>query len=157
MRIPGGLLLTWFGRIANFRPVMQRIAAAFILFAFFLTGLVAQDAAKSQSGKGPLPHTKKSIELGKQVYLRNCVQCHDRDGRSLSGRDFTTTAPADLTDPDMFIHGKTPQEIFGSIREGTKEEMPPYKSLRDDEIWNMANFIRNLWPESVRPKVVDEP
>ncbi len=126
---------------------MFRIAA---LLACLIAALAAQDKPKG------LPFTRKSIELGKQVYLRNCTQCHDRDGRSLSGRDFTTTAPADLTDPDTYIHGKNSPDIFKSIREGTKEEMPPYKNLKDDDIWHLANFCRSLWPESVRPKLEDE-
>lgn len=132
---------------------MIRFAAGVCLL---VTVVFAQEAKKSGTAKGPLPNTRKSIEAGKQVYLRNCVQCHDRDGRSLSGRDFTTVAPADLTDPDAFLHGKTAEDIFKSIHDGTKEEMPPFKQLREDEIWHMANFIRNLWPESVRPKIVDE-
>jgi mono/diheme cytochrome c family protein len=131
---------------------MLRFAGATILI---LLSFLANAQDKSKDTKG-LPFTRKSIELGKQVYLRNCTQCHDRDGRSLSGRDFTTTAPADLTDPDAYIHGKNAGDIFKSIREGTKEEMPPYKNLKDDDIWHLANFCRSLWPESARPKFEDE-
>jgi hypothetical protein len=36
--------------------------------------------------------------------------------------------------------------------------MPAFKSQLDSEtdIWNLVNFIRSLWPESVRPAVVVE-
>ncbi|MEO8025531.1 MAG: cytochrome c [Bryobacteraceae bacterium] len=124
-----------------------------VLISFVLLGSLA---AQNMS-KGPLPYTRKSIELGKQVFLRNCTSCHDRDGRSLSGRDFTQVPPADLTDPDAYVHGKSAPEIFRNIREGTKDEMPPYKNLKDDDIWHMANFVRSLWPEAARPKLEDEP
>jgi mono/diheme cytochrome c family protein len=107
--------------------------------------------------EGPLPYTRKSIERGKNVYLRNCAACHDRDGKSYSGRDFTTTPPADLTDPESWMHDKSPKGIFDSIREGTKEEMPPFKDkIKDEEIWEMVNFIRSIWPEKMRPKLEDE-
>ena len=47
--------------------------------------------------------------------------------------------------------------IFASIREGTKEEMPPFKDkIKDEEIWEMVNFIRSIWPEKMRPQLVDE-
>jgi len=132
---------------------MLRIAAFSVLA---LAGFFAVQTSHAQDKAKGLPFTRKSIELGKQVYLRNCTMCHDRDGRSLSGRDFTTVAPADLTDPDAYIHGKTAAEIFKNIREGTKDEMPPYKNLKDDDIWHLANFCRSLWPESARPKLEDD-
>ena len=103
---------------------------------------------------GPLPHTRKSIERGKNVFLRNCVACHDRDGKSYSGRDFTTIPPADLTDPESWKHDKSPAGIFASIKDGTREEMPAYKEkLKDEEIWELVNFIRSIWPEAMRPLI----
>ncbi len=129
---------------------MLRVLAV-VCFVAAVT-LAAQDSAK-----GPLPYTRKSIERGKNVYLRNCAACHDRDGKSYSGRDFTTTPPADLTDPDSWMHDKSPKGIFTSIREGTKEEMPPFKDkIKDEEIWEMVNFIRSIWPEAMRPKLEDD-
>jgi mono/diheme cytochrome c family protein len=103
--------------------------------------------------KNPFPYTRKSIEAGKQIYLRHCVQCHDFDGRSLSGRDFAAAPPKDLTYPQEWLHGTSEGEIFKSNKEGTKEEMPPYKDkLKDEEIWHLVNFVRSLWPEDLRPK-----
>jgi mono/diheme cytochrome c family protein len=115
--------------------------------------LFAQDSGVN----GPFPYTRKSIEKGKNVYLRNCVACHDRDGKSYSGRDFTSTAPADLTDPESWKHERSPEGIFASIHEGTKEEMPPYKDkLKDAEIWDLVNFVRSIWPEAMRPKLIED-
>lgn len=122
-----------------------RIAA--IVCAFAIAGL----------SYGPAPNTRKSIERGKNVFLRNCTACHDRDGKSYSGRDFTTIPPADLTDPESWKHERTPAGIFASISDGTKEEMPPYKDkLRSEEIWDLVNFVRSIWPEAMRPAIEDE-
>jgi cbb3-type cytochrome c oxidase subunit III len=114
-------------------------------------------AVSAAAADGPLPQTRKSITQGKQVYLTNCVECHDQDGKGLNRRDFAGTPPADLTDPDQWLHGTSAEAIFSSIREGTKEDMPPFKGkLRDDQIWVIVNFVRSLWPEAKRPKLEEE-
>ena len=76
---------------------------------------------------GPFPFTRKSIARGKQFYLTSCVECHDQDGKGLGRRDFSGTPPSDLTDPAVWLHGTSAAAIFASIREGTKEDMPPFK------------------------------
>jgi cbb3-type cytochrome c oxidase subunit III len=120
------------------------------VLCLFLLGAAA-------SAGGPPPYTRKSIARGKQVYLVNCVECHDQDGKGLNRRDFNSTVPADLTDPDDWLHGTTAEAIFASIREGTKQDMPPYKGkLEDEQIWHIVNFVRSLWPEAKRPKLVEE-
>lgn len=119
--------------------------------------LIAAGATAEDAGKGPLPNTRKSIAQGKQVYLSNCADCHDQDGRGLNRRDFNSTAPADLTDLDDYHHGISPEALFSSIRNGTKEDMPAFKGrLNDEQIWNIVNFVRGFWPEEKRPKLEDE-
>jgi mono/diheme cytochrome c family protein len=119
-----------------------------------LPGLVCLLAAALAAQKpGPEPFTRKSIAQGKQMFLIHCVNCHDEDGRGLNRRDFNSTAPADLTDPENYLHGVSPEAIFASIRNGTKEDMPAFQGkLSDDQIWNIVNFVRNLWPEEKKPK-----
>lgn len=138
-----------------------------LILALWLIGESAagrQDVSKSAAPnearrlKSPVPFTRASVAQGKQIYLRNCVECHDFDGRSLSGRDFAAAPPVDLTYPEGWLHGTTEGEIFTSIREGTAEEMPPYKGkLKDEQIWHLVNFVRTLWPEASRPKFPDKP
>jgi cytochrome c oxidase cbb3-type subunit III len=109
------------------------------------------------AAEGPLPYTAKSIARGRQFYLTHCVDCHDQDGKGLNRRDFNSTAPADLTDPEAWLHGTSPEAIFNSIANGTKQDMPPYKTkLQDEQIWHIVNFVRSLWPEEKRPKLEKE-
>ena len=113
--------------------------------------------AAAVSADGPLPYNRKSIARGRQFYLVNCVDCHDQDGKGLNRRDFNSTAPADLTDPDAWQHGTSAAAIFKSIHDGTKQDMPPYKGkLQDEQIWHVVNFVRSLWPEAKRPKLEEE-
>ena len=122
-----------------------------------LVALVPLLLACAALADGPLPYTRKSIGRGKQFYLVNCVDCHDQDGKGLNRRDFNSTVPADLTDPDAWLHGVTAEAIFASIREGTKQDMPPYKGkLQEEQIWHIVNFVRSLWPEAKRPKLTEE-
>ena len=128
---------------------MLRLAGLILLLS---AGVFGQSGAKA-----PLPYTRKSIARGKQFYLTSCVECHDQDGKGLGRRDFSGTPPSDLTDPDAWLHGTRAEAIFASIREGTKQDMPPFKGkLRDEEIWNIVNFVRSLWPEAKRPKLEEE-
>jgi mono/diheme cytochrome c family protein len=118
-------------------------------------GTRKEDTRKKETAKpGPLAFTRKSIDRGKQFYLVNCVECHDQDGKGLGRRDFSGTPPSDLTDPGEWSHGTSAEAIFSSIREGTKNDMPPFKDkLQDEQIWHVVNFVRSLWPEGKRPKL----
>jgi mono/diheme cytochrome c family protein len=117
------------------------------------TSGTGKDTKKGASEKVPVPYTAKSIARGKQFYLIYCVACHDQDGKGLGRRDFSGTPPADLTDPDAWSHGTSPEAVFSDIREGTKDDMPAFKDrLTDEQVWHVVNFVRSLWPESRRPK-----
>lgn len=121
-----------------------------------LAGLACLTAAMAVAQEKSTPFTRKSIAQGKQMYLIHCVNCHDEDGRGLNRRDFNSTAPADLTDPDNYLHGVTAEAIFASIRNGTKEDMPSFQGkLSDEQIANVVNFVRNLWPDEKKPKLED--
>jgi mono/diheme cytochrome c family protein len=122
-----------------------------------ITGAVVIAGQGKPEAKGPFPYTRKSIAEGKKYYLANCVECHDQDGKGLNRRDFSGTPPADLTDPDLWTHGTSEQAIFKNTKEGTTDDMPPYKDkMTDEEIWYTVNFVRSLWPENKRPKLVEE-
>jgi mono/diheme cytochrome c family protein len=130
--------------------MLRRLKVVSLLMA---ASLVAGDA----STKGPPPYTRKSIEHGQNVFLRNCASCHDRDGKAFHGREMTTTPPANLTEPESWLHGTKAEQIFTNIREGTPDEMPGFKEqLKDGEIWDLVNFIRSIWPEAMRPKLEEE-
>jgi mono/diheme cytochrome c family protein len=105
--------------------------------------------------KNPVPFTKKSISKGRDSFLRNCVGCHGDDGKALI--DVVANA-TDLTDPKAFRDGTSEGEIFRSIRDGAGASMPSFKSEigKDDDLWNLVNFIHSLWPPEAQPPLKDK-
>ena len=117
--------------------------------------LQAQDPAKpiskadAKTLKNPTPYSKKSIAGGRSLFARNCATCHGPDGKAQV--DVVADA-TDLTSPKLWKSGTSDGEIFRSIRDGAGETMPPFKAqIGSDDIWNLVNFIRSLWPEPSRP------
>ena len=102
--------------------------------------------------KSPVPFTKESIAQGRTLFARNCTACHGNDGKSQV--DVVANA-TDLTDPKFWGSGTSEGEIFRSIRDGAGDTMPPFKSQmqKEEDMWHLVNFIRSLWPESMRPKL----
>lgn len=104
--------------------------------------------------KAAVPFTKASIARGKILYARECTECHGADGKSQV--DVIANA-TDLTNPKAWKSGTTAGEVFRSIRDGAGEAMPPFaeKVPKDEDLWNIVNYVRSLWPESARPKLAD--
>ncbi len=95
--------------------------------------------------KNPIATSAESVAAGKQVYTRSCAPCHGTSGEGGPGNDLIPAAP-DLTDA-AWDHGSTDGEIFTSIKNGIAPEfnMTPFKDrLKDDEIWNVVNYLRSI-------------
>ncbi len=114
------------------------------------TGRLTLEEAKKL--KSPIPFSKESIARGRAVFARNCTACHGADGKS----EVDVVANAtDLTEPKLWRSGTAEGEIFRSIRDGAGDTMPSFKSQlqKEEDLWHLVNFIRSLWPESMRPKL----
>lgn len=110
--------------------------------------------AAAKKLKSSIPYTKKSISQGRSVYMRNCTGCHGADGKATV--DVVADA-TDLTSPNLWKNGNTEGEMFRSIREGQGASMPTFKTqIKEEEMWHLVNYIRSLWPESVRPTLQEE-
>ena len=136
---------------------MRSVTIAMLLASVFLASANVSLAdeklsvAGAQKLKSPVPYTKKSISQGRSVYMRNCTGCHGADGKATV--DVVADA-TDLTSPKLWKNGTTEGEIFRSISEGQGASMPIFKNqLKEEEIWHLVNFIRSLWPESMRPQL----
>ena len=133
--------IVWFGGLGVLKSASTFAAAAM--------DKAAQAAADKPSAaakmKNPIPATAESIAAGKQAYTRTCAPCHGTSAEGGPGNDLIPAAP-DLTDA-MWDHGSTDGEIFVNIKDGIAPEfnMTPFKDrLKDDEIWNVVNYVRSL-------------
>ena len=133
-----------------------KFGISLIVIALTLAGQddrLSADAAKKL--KNPVAFTKKSIAQGRDTFLRNCVGCHGDNGKAQI--DVVANA-TDLTDPKAYKDGTSDGEIFRSIRDGAGASMPSFKSEIDkqDDLWNLVNFIHSLWPVDQQPPLQKE-
>jgi mono/diheme cytochrome c family protein len=134
------------------RIVLAICGVVFVALADAPAKLTRNDAQKLKS---PVGYTKKSIDRGRVIFLQNCTSCHGENGKAEGSLIADAT---DLTTPSLYKSGTTEGEIFRSIRDGAGDQMPAFKSQLGSEtdIWNLVNFIRSLWPEAMRPAMVEE-
>jgi mono/diheme cytochrome c family protein len=111
--------------------------------------------AEVKNLKSPVPFSKASIAQGRTLFTQNCSECHGRDGKAMI--DVIADA-TNLTEPKLWKNGTSEGEIFRSIRDGAGLNMPPYRNQirKEEDLWHLVNFIRSLWPESLRPKLQTE-
>jgi len=126
-----------------------------------VTALETEDSSAPESEatkdpkklKNPVLYTRKNVVRGKNVFLRYCVECHDRDGRSLTNVEEQAT---DLTRPQIWQYGTTDGEVFTTLKKGGGDVMPPYESLlKDQDIWCIVNFLKSIGPKDKRPKYIE--
>lgn len=112
--------------------------------------------AEAKKLKNPVPFTRKSIAGGRTMFQRySCTGCHGPDGRAQVDAVADAT---DLTDPKGYRDGTTDGEIFRSIRDGAGASMPSFRAEidKEEDIWYLVNYIHSLWPQPMRPPLMDE-
>lgn len=125
--------------------LFRTIIAALVLAVAGRVAIAAQGNPEAAKMKNPVEATPESVAAGKQLYARNCAPCHGVNAEGGPGNDLIPPAP-DLTD-DKWDHGSTDGEIFDSIKNGVAPDfnMIPWKDkLKDDETWNVVNFLRSV-------------
>ncbi|MGA8272642.1 MAG: cytochrome c [Candidatus Sulfotelmatobacter sp.] len=95
--------------------------------------------------KNPLPETDEVVSQGQEVFLGNCAQCHNADGRgdTVVGRHMYPPA-MDLT--SSHVQHWSEAELFWIIQNGVRlTGMPAWQStISEDSIWKLARFIHKL-------------
>ena len=126
----------------------MRQASVFVgLLAAALAGSAFQVAPPASN---PVPYTKASITRGKAWFAQNCPLCHGDDGKA---QGSAIAVAADLTAPSLWKYGASDAQIFSTIRNGAGDNMPAFGGdLKDQQIWELVNFIRSIGPEDKKPK-----
>ena len=110
--------------------------------------------------QGPDLGTEAQRESGKKLYLKYCSQCHGEKG---DGEGYAT--PHLLPKPRNFTTGKfkvrttptgalpTHQDLVNIIRRGMPyTSMPDWPNLADQEVSDLAHFIKTLLPRLLQPR-----
>jgi len=99
------------------------------------------DAAQKTS---PVKPTAESLARGKRQFGYDCAMCHGKAG------DSTGEVAADLklkmkdhTNPAT-LKGLSDGDLFFIIKKG-KDQMPPEGDrVKNEEIWDMVNYVRSF-------------
>ncbi|MBF0343368.1 MAG: c-type cytochrome [Nitrospirae bacterium] len=117
---------------------------------------VFSSEAKSIKLDNPPKSTPESIAKGKELFnMAKCVECHGKEGRGDGEKgwqaDFKTdwgyrVAPANYTQGWELRNGSDLVDIYRTISAGLAgTPMTSYlDSLKDDERWSLAHFIKSL-------------
>ncbi|MGH7507048.1 MAG: c-type cytochrome, partial [Longimicrobiales bacterium] len=128
-----------------------------------------QGAAPEPLSFGSAPGvSEEAIAEGREFYQSiECWKCHGQEGRG-DGQSAPTQTddegfpmrPADLTEPWLFNGGATVEDIYRTLRTGLDgTPMPSFGDLlaanfmTDEQLWNVAYYVRSLAPEEVPPRV----
>jgi len=93
---------------------------------------------------------EESVARGRVLYQLHCTECHGTDGRA---RIDVIANATDLTEPDLYLGGSTPEDIHRSIHDGAGVAMPAWRDQlgSGEDVWHLVNFVLSLWPEERRP------
>ena len=99
----------------------------------------AEDAQK----ENPVKPTPESLAKGKKTYAIDCAMCHGDTGDGKGDLAADLKNVTDFTAPDA-LKNRTDGELFSILRKG-KGDMPPEGDrAKNDDIWNLVNYIRSL-------------
>ena len=99
------------------------------------------DAAKREN---PVKSTEESLARGKKQYGYDCAMCHGKTGNGKG--DVAADMKLKMknhTDPAA-LKNLTDGELFYIIKKG-KDQMPPEGDrVKNEEIWDMVNYVRSF-------------
>jgi mono/diheme cytochrome c family protein len=115
--------------------------------------------------QGPDLGTEAQRASGRTLYLKYCAQCHGENG---DGEGYAT--PHLLPRPRNFTSGKfkvrttpngalpTHQDLVNIIRRGMPyTSMPAWPNLSDQDVSNLAYFVKTFSPDFANPDRIPEP
>ncbi len=79
-----------------------------------------------------------ALQMGKVLFEDNCAACHQRSAKG----NVALGAP-DLSDND-WLYGGSGSDITTSIHDGRSGVMPPWASLGEDNVKNLAQYVLSL-------------
>ena len=131
--------------------------AALLLGAFLASAQDSKPAAKPEASsplssvpvqaarkENPVKATAESLARGKKQYGYDCAMCHGKGGNGKGDVAVDMKLPMhDHTNPAT-LKDRTDGELFYVIKNG-KDQMPPEGNrVKDENIWDMVNYVRSF-------------
>ena len=99
---------------------------------------IPPEAAQKANPTKPSP---ESMAKAKKMYGMDCAMCHGKEGDGKGDMASDMKGITDFTNPDS-MKNRTDGELFYIIRHG-KGEMPPEdERAKEEDVWNLVNYIR---------------
>lgn len=103
----------------------------------------SKPAPENAAKANPVKPSPESIAKGKKMYVIDCAMCHGDKGDGKGDMASDMKNVTDFTNPDA-LKNRTDGDLFHVIRKG-KGDMPPEGDrAKDDDIWNLVNYVRSL-------------
>ncbi|HEY9088215.1 MAG TPA: c-type cytochrome [Anaerolineaceae bacterium] len=120
---------------------MKRIlvTSASLIIALFL--LAARTGRTQDPGAAQAEYL---ANLGEKIYLEQCAECHQVDGKG-----WSTLYPALAGNPIVTLHD--PEPLIVTVTYGQGSMMSFTKKLNLDEIAAVLTYIRNSWGNEASP------
>ncbi|WP_119631612.1 c-type cytochrome [Methylocaldum marinum] len=100
--------------------------------------------------QNPIPLSTESAARGKELYSRECLQCHGESGQGdgpMAG--YIGTRVANLGSAET--QEQTDGAVFYKIRTG-RGSMPSFRTaLDEDDVWHLVNFLRSEFGQIAPP------
>lgn len=142
------------GNVKSFGPMQEVIHDSLQYLTPTDLGAIAKYLKDQESGATSLAASKPklpadSIARGRRLYEDNCSSCHQRDGKGIAG-----SAPA-LAGNDAVTAGE-PYNIIMAMLQGFEPQgswgaMGSFATLNDDQIADIANYVRTAWGNDAPP------
>ena len=137
------------------KPLLYVSAAVlFGITALSAPGSISQDTtpAPAAGQKNPVKPTEKSQARAKEIYGADCALCHGDKGNGKTDLSSGMGLALDDWSNPATLANKPDQDLFNVIRNG-KGKMPGEEAGRakDDEVWNLVHYIRNLYKLTPAP------
>jgi mono/diheme cytochrome c family protein len=145
------------------------ICAALLLGAFVVSGQNTKPASKPEASppffsvpveaarkENPVKPTAESLARGKKQYGIDCAMCHGKDGAGKG--DVAVDMKLNMHDESnpATLKDVSDGALFYIIQSG-KNQMPPEGNrVKDENIWDMVNYIRSFTRKGEPEKPAEE-
>ncbi len=130
-----------------------RQVAAYIAATFIPTPLATESTITWPDYPGAAAQTPDSMRRGKRLYEElGCATCHGADGRKsmahMLDQRGLSVMPMDLTRPETFGNGHSPEDIYRTLMTGLDgTPMPGYADAfkgTEEQVWDLVHYILSL-------------